>query len=65
VAEQTHVTLKVYDILGNLVETLVDDEKAPGNFETQFAATHLPSGTYLLIMQAGDYKGLRKMMLVK
>jgi hypothetical protein len=65
VAENTHVTLKVYDILGNLVETLIDDVKAPGNFETCFTADHLSSGTYLLIMQAGDYKGLRKMMLIK
>lgn len=65
VSDYSHVTLKVYDILGNLVETLVDDERAPGNFETQFTAANMPSGTYLLIMQAGNYKGLRKMMLVK
>ncbi len=65
VADYTHVTVKVHDILGNLVETLVDDVRAPGNFETQFTAAHLPSGVYLLIMQAGDYKGLQKMMLVK
>jgi hypothetical protein len=65
VADYTHVTLKVYDILGNLIETLVDDVRAPGNFQTRFTADHIPSGTYLLIMVAGDYRGLRKMMLIK
>jgi hypothetical protein len=65
VAERTHVKIKVYDIIGNLVATLVDGVTEAGSYYTKFYAAQLPSGTYLLLMQAGDYQGLQKMMLIK
>jgi hypothetical protein len=65
IAERTHVSIKVFDFIGNQITTLVDDIKSAGSYSTQFNASHLSSGIYLVQMQAGDYKGLHKMMLVK
>jgi hypothetical protein len=65
VAVQTHVNLQVYDMLGKLITTLVDGVRSAGTYEIKFNASNLPSGIYMLRMQAGEYKGLQKMMLVK
>ena len=59
------VTLKVYDILGNEVATLVNEEKPTGRYEVEFSAGHLASGIYLCRMQAGNYVSIKKMMLLK
>ncbi|MBC8043114.1 MAG: T9SS type A sorting domain-containing protein [Rhizobacter sp.] len=66
------VKLKVYDVLGREVRTLVDREQAAGNYETIFDASGLASGTYfyrLLVSSSGSQAGAesetRKMMLVK
>jgi hypothetical protein len=70
IPEQTHVSIKVYDILGGLVATLVDEIKSEGNYTVTFSATSedgsgLPTGMYILLMHAGNYTGLKKMMLIK
>lgn len=65
VAERTHVTIRVYDIIGKSVATLVDRVRSAGSYKTQFHASPLPSGIYILQMQAGNYHGLHKMMLIK
>jgi hypothetical protein len=62
---RTYVTLKVYDILGNEVVTLVDEEKTPGEYTISFNALHLPSGMYLYTLQAGNNYLARKMILLK
>jgi hypothetical protein len=65
------VTLKVYDILGNEVATLVNEEKSAGRYEVEFSAgsfgngNNLASGIYLCRMQAGNYVSIKKMMLLK
>jgi len=63
------VTLKVYDVLGNEIATLVDDEKQPGTYEVEFNSSsikHLPSsGIYFYQLKAGDYTQTRKMILLK
>ena len=64
------VTLKVYDMLGREVATLVNEEKAPGTYEVKFSvetlhATSLPSGIYFYRMQCGSFTGARKMILLK
>jgi alpha-galactosidase len=64
-AERSHVTIKVYNVLGKLLTTLVDETKAAGTYDVQFFASNLPSGMYVLQMQAGNYQGLKKMMLIK
>jgi hypothetical protein len=65
IASQTHVRIKVYDMLGKLLTTLVDEIKPAGTHKVKFYASDLPSGIYFLQMQAGNYRGLKKMMLVK
>ena len=59
------VTLKIYDVLGNEIATLVNEEKPAGNYEVEFSAKGLPSGVYFYKLQAGDFVQVRKMMLLK
>ncbi|HVO76296.1 MAG TPA: T9SS type A sorting domain-containing protein, partial [Ignavibacteriaceae bacterium] len=59
------VTLKVYDILGNEIITLVNEEKQPGQYEIEFNAKALSSGIYFYRLQAGNYNSTRKMILLK
>ncbi len=61
----TLVTLKVYDILGKEVATLVNEEKAAGYYEVNFNASLLASGVYIYKLQAGDFISSKKMLLVK
>lgn len=59
------VTLKIFNTLGEEIETLVNEEKPVGNYEVNFNANTLPSGVYLYRLQAGDYVQTRKMILLK
>jgi hypothetical protein len=58
-------TLKVYDVLGNEVATLVNEYKPAGNYEVEFDASRLTSGVYLYQMKTGSFIESRKMVLVK
>jgi subtilisin family serine protease len=60
-----NVTIKVYDILGNEVKTLVNENKAPGNYSITFDAKGLPSGVYLYKLTAGNYTSVKKLVLIK
>ena len=60
-----HVTLKVFDVLGREVATLVDEEKPAGVYEVTFDASKLSSGIYLYKIQAGSFVQTRKMLLLK
>ncbi len=61
------VTLKVYDILGNVVQTLVNKEQQPGSYIVQFAAgsRRLSSGVYFYRLQAGSFLRTKKMILLQ
>ncbi len=59
------VSLKVYDVLGKEVVTLVDQKQKPGNYKVQFDATDLPSGIYFYRIITSDYSKARKMLLAK
>jgi hypothetical protein len=59
------VTLKVYDILGNEVATLVNEEKPAGSYEVKFDATGLSSGIYFYKLQAGTFTETKKMTMIK
>ena len=59
------VKLKVYDILGNEVATLVNELKPAGNYEVEFNASKLSSGVYFYRLQAGDFMSTKKLMLLK
>ena len=63
--EGSHVTLKVYDLLGREVATLVNERKEPGNYEVQFDASQLASGVYLYTLKAGGFAGTRKLLILK
>ncbi|MBP9006066.1 MAG: T9SS type A sorting domain-containing protein [Candidatus Marinimicrobia bacterium] len=60
-----YVVLKVYDVLGNEVATLVNEYKIPGNYAVNFDATDLTSGIYLYQMKAGKNIQTRKLMVLK
>jgi hypothetical protein len=59
------VTLKVYDVLGNEIATLVNEEKSIGSFEIKFDATGLPSGIYFYRLRAGSFIETKKMILLR
>lgn len=62
---QRHVSLRIYDMLGREVATLVDQELKAGTFEATFDATQLASGTYLYRLQSGAFTETRKMLLLR
>ncbi len=59
------VTLKIYDMLGSEVATLVNENKPAGKFEVEFDASRLSSGAYVYKLVAGNYQLTKKMQLVK
>lgn len=59
------VTLKVYDILGREVATLVNEMKNPGKYSVRFDASNLSSGIYIYRLQTDSYTAVRKMILQK
>lgn len=59
------VTLKVYDILGREIATLVNELKDPGSHSVEFNASGLAGGIYLYRIQAGNYAETRKLLLQK
>lgn len=60
-----YVSLKVYDIQGREVSTLVHSEKPAGIYNVTFDGNNLPSGIYLYKLQAGNFVDIKKMMLIK
>jgi hypothetical protein len=65
VSSITYVTLKVYDILGNEVATLVNEEKPAGEYDVQFDGMGLSSGVYFYQLTAGNFIQTKKMILIK
>ena len=59
------VSLRVYDMLGQIVATLVDGPKAPGEYSAQWDATNAPSGMYFYRLVAGSFSDVRKMIYLK
>ena len=65
VASTEYVTLKVYDILGREIVTLVNEEKPAGTYEVKWNAEGLSSGIYFYKLQAADFVQTKKMILLK
>ena len=65
IPQQSYITLKIYDILGRQVATVIDEVKPPGNYQVEFNAANLPSGVYFYRIQAGSFNQVRKMLLIK
>jgi hypothetical protein len=59
------VTLKVYDVLGNEVQTLINKEMEAGYHSVDFSPSELPSGVYFYKLVAGSYSSTKKMILLR
>ena len=62
---ESRVAIHVYNVLGQLVTTLVDEVRPAGYHEAHFDAVSLPSGVYFYRMIAGTYIATKKMMIIK
>lgn len=65
IPQESFVQLKVYDILGNEVATLVNEEQSAGTYKADFSGNDLASGMYIAKLQAGGYHKTIKMSLLK
>ena len=61
----SYVSLKIYDILGSKVATLVNEEKSAGSYEVNLNGSNLSSGIYFYKIQAGNFVQTKKMILLK
>jgi hypothetical protein len=65
IPKQGFVNLKIYDVLGREVRTLVSEVKTPGNYIVDFNAEELSSGVYFYKLSAGSFTDVKRMMLIK
>lgn len=65
VPRSSHVILKLYNFLGQEIQTLVNEQLHPGQFEVQWHADGMPSGVYFYRIQAGDFSESRMLLLAK
>ena len=63
--ESRETKIVVYDILGREVATLVNEKKAPGDYEVRFDATGLASGVYFYRLQTGSFVETKKLLLLR
>ena len=65
IPEASFISLKVFDVIGNEIATLVNEEKAVGNFEVNFDGTQLTSGIYFYQLKSEGFLETKKMLLLK
>jgi hypothetical protein len=65
ISSRQFVSVKVYDILGNELATLVNEEKSAGQYDVEFDGANLASGVYFYRLQAENFQQTRKMLLMK
>jgi len=63
--EEAYVIIKIYDSLGNEVQTLLKQRQATGKHQVEFNGNNLPSGIYLYKLEARDFIETKKMVLLK
>lgn len=63
--EKAHVTIEVFNMLGQRIATLVDGERSAGQHLVTFDASNLPGGTYLYRMRTGRFSDTKKLILLK
>jgi hypothetical protein len=59
------VSLKIFDITGREIQTLVNEELKPGTYEVSFDGSNLPSGIYFYQLRSGDFIETKKLVLLK
>ena len=65
VPKLSYLTIKEYDVLGNEIATLVNEEKPAGSYELEFNGRRFTSGVYFYQLHAGDYTDTKKMILLR
>ncbi len=65
IPQSRFVSLKVYDILGREVKTLVNQQELPGTYKIQFNGSELASGVYFYRLEAGEFVSTKKFVLLK
>jgi hypothetical protein len=65
VPAEGHVTLRIHNVLGQEVMTVVDEPMQSGEFEKVISMAHLPSGTYFYTLSGSGFHQVRKMSLMK
>jgi len=65
IPEKSFTTLKVYDVLGNEIATLVNEEKPIGSYEIEFNANGLPGGVYFYRLQTEEFIETKKMIFLR
>jgi hypothetical protein len=69
IPQNSFVTLKIYDIIGNEIAILINEEKSAGNYEVEFSSLKnnlkISSGVYLYQLRANDFMETKKMILIK
>ncbi|GAB6283490.1 MAG: hypothetical protein STSR0008_22630 [Ignavibacterium sp.] len=65
ISQNSFVVLKVFDVLGNEISTLVNEVKTPGEYDAEFNAINLSSGIYFYQLKAGSFIETKKMILLK
>ena len=63
--KECFVSLKIYDVLGNEIASLVNEEQSAGNHKTTFDGSRISSGVYFYKLQAGDFVQTKKLIMVK
>jgi hypothetical protein len=59
------VTVRIYNILGDLITTIVNENKEAGSYNVNFDASRLGNGIYFYKLQAGNFTATKKMLLLK
>ena len=65
IPKSSFVTLKVYDVLGNEVKTLVNEQQSVNNYSITADFSNLTTGVYYYTLKAGDFTSTKKLMLIK
>jgi hypothetical protein len=65
VLQTSQVQIKIFDVLGNKITSLVNEEKPPGTYELNWNSEELPSGVYFYQLRAGSFVETKKMVLMK
>jgi len=65
IGSRKFISLKVYDLLGKEIETLVNEDEPAGEYAVEFDASNLASGIYFYQLEAGNFKQVRKMILMR
>jgi phosphatidylserine/phosphatidylglycerophosphate/cardiolipin synthase-like enzyme len=65
ISENSYVSLRIYDVLGREIKTLVNQRQTAGNYVVTFNMSEYSSGIYFYKLQAGEFSDIRKMVLIK